>query len=164
MTDDAVAPEPVTTLIARMEAEPLGLIALGIPRCPACRMLPASLTELRRARPDLPIGLALLQTPADWDTREELLWPRGIRVTRSCVPLIAVVRNGRAVEQRHGGAPAAVLDDWLTGILGPGERRVAAGPSGDEEALLADMAARRGQHGEVFERRQGPGAGPIRVL
>lgn len=164
MTELRIEPEPLAELIGRMDGEPVGLIALGIPRCPACRMLPASLADLSRARPELPMGLALLESAVDWAARETLLWPRGIRVTRSCVPLLAVVRGGDAVAQRHGGAPAVVLDAWLEGVIGPAAQPLTGGPSDDENRLLDAMAARRGQHGDVFESRRNPSAGPIRVL
>jgi hypothetical protein len=145
-------PEPLAEVVARLKEAPVGLLALGIPRCPACRLLPASLGELARARPDLPIGLALLERPADWAARESLLWPRGIRVSRGSVPVLALLRDGHAVALRHGSAPASELDAWVARSLGPAARRPPDGPSAAERAALEAMAARRAQHELVRSR------------
>jgi hypothetical protein len=145
----SLAPEPLPQLLARLEGEETALLALGIPRCPACRLLPATLAALRRARPSLAVGYALLAGPEEWELRERLLWPRGIRVSRGSVPVLVALRRGRALAQRPGSAPAHVLDGWLTEALGPPEVRLEAAPTDEERAALVEMAARRAQHEAV---------------
>lgn len=140
-----VEPEALAGLVERMDRAPLGLMALGIPRCPACQVLPVTLAALAAARPGLEVGLALLARPEDWALREDLLWPRGIRVSRSSVPALALLREGRAVATRAGGGPAGVLDRWLAGHLGPAERPLPDGPSESEWETIACTAPRRAQ-------------------
>lgn len=140
-----IAPEPLAALVARLDGEPRALIALGIPRCPACRLLPASLGALAAARPGLAVGLALLDGPEDWALRETLLWPRGIRVSRGSVPALALLREGRAVAARPGGGPAHVIDGWLETLLGPAARSLAPALTRAEERALAQTAPRRAQ-------------------
>jgi hypothetical protein len=147
-----VAPEPLPDLIARLDGEQVALLALGIPRCPACGLLPATLAALREARPSLATGYAVLATPADWALREALLWPRGIRVSRGSVPVLALLRRGRAVAHRHGSAPAHAIDDWLAGALGPPEIPLEPGPTAEERGALATTAARRAQREAVRAR------------
>jgi thioredoxin-like negative regulator of GroEL len=143
---EPIRPEPLAAAVGRLEAADEALLALGIPRCPACRLLPATLAALAEARPGLGVGLAYLERPEDWASREPLLWPRGIRVSRASVPVLAVLRRGRAVATRQGGAPAAVLDAWLAETLGPAAAPPEPGPSAHERAALAAIAARRAQH------------------
>jgi thioredoxin-like negative regulator of GroEL len=140
-----LAAEPLGELIARLDRAPVALIALGIPRCPACEVLPASLAAVAAARPGLVVGHAVLATPGDWALRDELLWPRGVTVSRSSVPALALLRHGRAVARRAGGGPASAIDAWLAGELGPAERPIPAGPTEAERAAIACTAPRRAQ-------------------
>lgn len=91
------------------------------------------------------MALALFESPADWDLRERLLWPRGIRVSRASVPSLTLLVEGRPAARRDGSAPAHLLDAWLAKRLGPAERPPAPGPSAGEEALLCELAPRRAQ-------------------
>ena len=148
-----VIPQPLTSALDRVVSEDLALLGLGIPRCPATQLLPASLSAVAAARPGLPIALGILATPDDWAARQTLLWPRGIRVSRSVVPVLFVLRNGTAVATRHGGASAAVIDRWLaqTADLAPSTLPDAWA---DEERHELDLiAARRMQHAAVKGRR-----------
>ena len=145
-------PEPLEPLLARLEGADQALLGLGIPRCPACKLLPATLSALRAARPALAVGIHLFAGPADWLARETALWPRGIRVSRSSVPVLVLMRGGEVVAQRPGSAPAHVLDSWLSEALGPPERPLPAALTPDEEVTLDAMAARRGQHDQVRSR------------
>jgi hypothetical protein len=140
-----VAAEPLPDALRRLEGADAGLLALGIPRCPACAPLPATLAALAAARPGLPVAYAVLERPEDWALREPLLWPRGIRVGRASVPALALLRRGRAVAARHGGGPAAELDRWLAAHLGAAASPLPAGPTAAERAALEDGAARRSQ-------------------
>jgi hypothetical protein len=149
---EGLAPEPLPGLLARLEREDAALLALGIPRCPACRLLAATLPALRRARPSLAVGYALFAGPDDWALREDLLWPRGIRVSRGSVPVLVLLRRGEAVAQRPGSAPAHALDEWLSATLGPPEVTLAAGPTAEERAVLEETAARRAQREAVRAR------------
>ena len=142
----AVAPEPLAPLLARLEQAPAALLALGIPRCPACSLLPATLGAIAEARPGLAVGLTLFVEEGDWALRETLLWPRGIRVSRSSVPALVVLRDGRAVASRAGGAPAHLLDAWLAETLGPAAKALPPEPTPEERAALAATAPRRVQH------------------
>ena len=148
-------PEPLEPLLARLEGTEQALLGLGIPRCPACRLLPATLSALRAARPALAVGIHLFAGPEDWLARESALWPRGIRVSRSSVPVLVLLRGGEVVAQRPGSAPAHVLDAWLTEALGPAQRPLAASLTPGEEATLDAMAARRGQHDQIRSRDSG---------
>lgn len=142
--DGGVRPEPLPDLLARV-ARGDALVGLGIPRCPACMLLPASLAAVASARPGLAVGLFLFERPEDWELREELLWPRGIRVSRSSVPVLALLRDGRAVATRMGGAPAHLIDGWLEPHLGPAAHPLPAETTEAERATLDRMAARRAQ-------------------
>ena len=146
-------PEPLEPLLARLEGAGQALLGLGIPRCPACKLLPATMTALRAARPALEVGIHLFAGPADWAARERELWPRGIRVSRSSVPVLVLLRFGEVVAQRPGSAPAHVLDRWLSEALGPPERPLAEALTDAETATLDQMAARRGQHDQVRQAR-----------
>jgi hypothetical protein len=144
-----VMPEPPADALARLTGAPVGLLGLGIPRCPATSLLPASLTIVAGVRPDLPIALGILATPEDWAARETLLWPRGIRVSRSIVPILVLLHHGQAVTTRHGGAPAHIIDAWLEDHLGPATTPPPVDISADEAHELARLAARRAQHAAV---------------
>lgn len=150
MTDRRpVIPESLRSALARVAGTPVGLLALGIPRCPASMLLPASLSELAVARPHLPIALGILAGPGDWADRETLLWPRGIRISRSVVPVLVVLREGRAVATRHGGASARLIDAWLDTHLGPADAPIPDQLSAAEIRELERIAARRAQHAAV---------------
>jgi hypothetical protein len=147
-----VTAEPLADALARLDAAPAALLALGIPRCPACMLLPATLSAIAAARPRLAIALVVLATPADWALRESLLWPRGVRVSRASVPALALLREGQAVASRPGSAPAHLLDAWIARTLGPPERPLAHGLTDAEEATLAGAAPRRAQRQRIRER------------
>ena len=137
--------EPLADLVARLDRASVALIALGIPRCPACQVLPVTLAAVAAARPGLAVGHAVLASAEDWALRDELLWPRGIRVSRSSVPALALLRDGRAVARRAGGGPASSIDAWLAGELGPAERPLPEGPTAAERVAIASTAPRRAQ-------------------
>ncbi|MEW6583691.1 MAG: hypothetical protein AB1416_13125 [Actinomycetota bacterium] len=145
--------EPLPQLLARLDAAPWALLALGIPRCPACDLLPATLHALAAARPGLAVGIGILATPQDWALRQTHLWPRGIRVARASVPALAVLRHGTLAATRQGSAPAHVLDRWLDDVIGPAEHPLPPGLTPEEEAVLAAGAPRRVQHLAIRERR-----------
>jgi len=147
-----VAREPLADAVARLDAAPVGLLALGMPRCSACQLLPATLEAVAAARPGLEIALVMLATPADWRLRERLLWPRGVRVSPSSVPVVALLREGRAVASRAGSGPAHVLDAWIAQTLGPPERALAAGLTEAERAALERTGPRRAQRMAIRER------------
>jgi hypothetical protein len=128
---------------------PLGLLALGIPGCGACMLLPASLAEVQRARPDLTIAIGEFATPEDWRERERLLWPRGIHVSRSSVPALALLADGVVVAARPGGGPAEAIDRWLAETLGP-----AAHPIGPGGATPDELAALDGLAGHIARQRR----------
>ena len=148
----SVRPEPLEVALARVADVPLGLLGLGIPRCPATQMLPASLGAVAAARPRLPIALGILATPEDWAARDELLWPREIRISRSVVPVLFVLRDGRAVATRHGGASAAIIDRWLGEQAGLDASVLPHAWAEDERRELATLAERRAQHAAVTGR------------
>jgi len=145
----AIAPDALDTALARVDGAPLALLALGIPRCPATQMLPASLTAVANARPDLPIALGILATADDWAARASRLWPRGIRISRSVVPILVILRDGQAMATRRGGASAYVIDTWLAATTGLSPSALTNEWVGDEHAELARLAARRAQHAAV---------------
>ena len=137
-------------------AAPLALLALGMPGCAACLLLPASLAEVARIRPDLTIAIGEFATVEDWALRERLLWPRDIHVSRSSVPAMALLVDGEVVATRPGGGPAAVIDAWLSERLGPAAQPLPEGglTPGEAEALdgLSDLV---GRHRSVKSARQG---------
>ena len=155
MTATRVAAEPLGPLLARLERARWALLALGMPRCPACDLLPATLAALAGSRPGLAVGISLFAGPEDWAQREELLWPRGIRVSRSSVPALVVLRRGAVLATRQGGAPAHLLDAWLTGLMGPPERPLPPEPTEGEREILEASAGRRVQHLRLRERSEG---------
>lgn len=119
MDADTLAPASLGTALARASGAPTALLALGIPLCPACELLTASLAEIAAHRPELTVAIAALATPEEWAARETQLWPIGIHVSRASVPVLAVFRDGAVRATRQGGGPAVVIDQWLTESLGP---------------------------------------------
>lgn len=103
-------------------------------------MLTASLSEIARSRPGLEVHNAALSTPQEWVDRAELLWPRSIHVSRASVPVLVLLRHGNVLAIRQGGGPAAIIDAWLTEVLGPSDLPVAAEISADEGARLDEIA------------------------
>ncbi len=148
----AIVPEPLASALAAVEAAPLALLGLGIPRCPATQLLPASLSGVANARPELPIALGILASPADWAAREAVLWPRGIRISRSVVPILVILRDGSAIATRRGGASAYAIDTWLAAQAGLAPTRLADRWLAGEQDELARLAARRAQHAAVTGR------------
>jgi hypothetical protein len=122
--------------LALVESVPRALLGLTMPRCSACMLLPASLAEVRRARPDVAVAIAEFASAADWEARERLLWPRGIHVSRASVPALALLVDGRVVARRQGGGPAGAIDAWLAGHLGPAAEPLGPGPTPAELAAL----------------------------
>ena len=147
-----VTAEPLAEAVARLDAAPAGLLALGMPRCSACQLLPATLEAIAAVRPGLEIALVMLATPADWRLREPLLWPRGVRVSPSSVPVLALLREGRAIASRAGSGPAHVLDAWIAETLGPPARPLADGLTEAERAALERTGPRRAQRMAIRER------------
>ena len=132
---------PVVTpgqALALVEAAPRAVLGLTMPRCSACMLLPASLAEVRRARPDVTVAIAEFASPGDWDARERLLWPRGIHVSRASVPAMALLVDGAVVARRQGGGPAGLINRWLASHLGPAAEPIGPDPT---EAELAALAA-----------------------
>lgn len=138
-----VEPVPLVEAIDLVDAAPLALLALGIPRCGACEVLPASLGEIAAARPSLTVAYGWLSSPAEWEARSDLLWPRGIRVARASVPAMALLRDGTAIERRYGGGPAGAIDAWLEPILGPSEAPLTLEPTPLEQEALESTAQLR---------------------
>ena len=136
---------PLREALARADAAPLALLALGIPLCPSCELLEASLTAVADARPGLTVEIAALASPEEWADRAELLWPRGIHVSRASVPVLVLLRDGEVVASRQGGGPAPVIDAWLTDHLGPALRPPDALSEGERDRL-ADVAGLRARH------------------
>jgi hypothetical protein len=150
-----VSPEPLAPLLQRLDGEEWALLGLGMPRCPACDLLPATFAAIAEARPDVAVGIAILATEEDWAQREGLLWPRGISVSRASVPALVVLKRGQTEATRQGSAPAHALDVWLTELIGPAARPIAPGPTAGEQAVLAASAPRRVQHLQVKGRVSG---------
>lgn len=151
-----VTPEPLAPLLDRLDRAEWALLGLGMPRCPACELLPATFDAVAAARPALQVGIAILATPEDWAQRESLLWPRGIRVSRASVPALVVLRRGKTAATRQGSAPAHALDVWLTDLIGPADTPIPPGPTPAEQAALARSASRRVQHLHVKGRTEAP--------
>ena len=147
-----IAVRPLEENLAAAVEQPAALLALGIPRCPACMLLPASLDVIAHARPDLWIGLSLFTSADDWSRREDLLWPRGIHVSRSTVPVLTLLANGAHLASRPGGGPAHVLDEWLTEHLGRPPQPLTPGLTTGEDAAMQRVAARHAQHRAVSRR------------
>jgi hypothetical protein len=128
-----VTPEQALALIA---AAPRAVLGLTMPRCSACMLLPASLEEVHRVRPDVAVAIAEFGSPTDWEARERLLWPRGIHVSRASVPAMALLVDGAVVARRPGGGPAGLIDSWLAGHLGPAAEPLGPDPTPAELAAL----------------------------
>ncbi len=139
---EALRAQPVPDALAVVVDAPLGLLALGMPGCAACMLLPASLAEIRRVRPGLRVAIGEFAGVADWALREDLLWPRGIHVSRSSVPALALLRDGAVVATRPGGGPAWVIDRWLGEHLGPGDAPLPEVPTPAELEALDALAGR----------------------
>lgn len=140
-----IPPVPVPEALAAAAAAPRALLALGMPRCSACMLLPASLAEVAGARPDLVVAFGEFASPEDWALREELLWPRGIHVSRSSVPALALLVDGEAVASRAGGGPAYAIDAWLAERLGPAAAPVPARLTPGEENALDAISGHMGR-------------------
>ena len=149
----AFRPLSVREALAAVVAAPRALLALGMPGCAACMLLPVSLMEVSRVRPDLTIAIGEFATIEDWAVREELLWPRGIRVSRSSVPALALLVDGRTIGSRPGGGPAFVIDRWLDTVLGPSPHSFHDQPTPAELAALDSHAGVIAQHRAVKRRR-----------
>ena len=128
--------------LAIAEAAPRAVLGLTMPLCSACMLLPASLAEVRRARPDVTVAIAEFASPADWEARERLLWPRGIHVSRASVPAMALLVDGEVVARRQGGGPAGAIDRWLAEHLGPADAPIGPEPTGAELAALDAIGGR----------------------
>jgi hypothetical protein len=134
-----VAVVPVVTpeeALALVDSAPRGLLGLTRPMCSACMLRRASLEVGRRARPDVTVAIAEFASPADWETRERLLWPRGIHVSRASVPAMALLVDGEVVARRQGGGPAGAIDAWLAEHLGPAAEPLGPAPTPAELAAL----------------------------
>jgi hypothetical protein len=144
------SPRPVTVAEAldTVTRAPRGLLALGMPGCSACMLLPASLAEILRVRPDLTVAIGEFATLDDWRERERLLWPRGIHVSRSSMPSMALLVAGVVVASRAGGGPASAIDRWLRPTLGPAATPLPEGPTAAEltalDAISGTVAHQRG--------------------
>ncbi len=148
-----VVPVSVPDALAAVIAAPAGLLALGMPGCAACALLPASLAEIGRVRPGLTIAVGEFTSIDDWAVREELLWPRGIHVSRSSVPALALLVGGEVVASRPGGGPAFVIDRWLEGVLGPAAESLGGEPTPGELAALDAQAPVIARHRAVKRQR-----------
>ncbi len=146
MEQPTVTAAPLREAVAAAERAPVALLALGIPLCPSCELLEASLAAIARSRPRLAVHQAALTTPQEWADRAELLWPRGIHVSRASVPVLAVLRDGEVVATRQGGGPSGVIDGWLTELLGPAEHPLAETLSAAESERLSQVAPLRARH------------------
>jgi DNA-binding transcriptional LysR family regulator len=152
-------PRPVPEALALVTRAPRGLLALGIPRCGACMLLPVSLAEIQRARPDLTIAIGEFATPEDWLQRERLLWPRGIHVSRSSVPALALLVDGVVVASRPGAGPAEAIERWLALTLGPAAHPLPAGGATPAELSALDALAGHIAHQRSVKWRSSPGGG-----
>jgi hypothetical protein len=146
-------PLPVPEALEAVVGARSGLLALGMPGCAACMLLPTSLMEVRRARPGLVVAIGEFATIEDWAVREELLWPRGIRVSRSSVPAMALLVDGQVVASRPGGGPAFIIDRWLEPVLGPPPYAFEEHPTAAELAALDAQAGLIAGHRAVKSRR-----------
>lgn len=136
-------PLPLLDAVRRVDGAQTALLALGIPRCGACEVLPASLGVIAAARPDLTVAYGLLSSAEEWAARADLLWPRGIRVARASVPAMALLVDGSAVARRYAGGPARAIDDWLEAFLGPADAPPGAEPADLELEALESTTLRR---------------------
>lgn len=139
----------LATRITEIEACPRAIMAIGRPVCPACQLVAASLEVIGAARPGVVTAIVDMVTEDDWAIREDLLWPRGIRVSPAAVPALVLLEGGVVVATRHGSAPASDLDAWISESFGPPGTPVPGGVAPAEQAVLDRTAARRAQHGTV---------------
>jgi hypothetical protein len=149
----AVEPIAVADALAVVARARAGLLGLGMPRCGACLLLPASFAEIRRVRPELTVAIGEFASVDDWAERERLLWPRGIHVSRSSVPAMALLVDGEVVATRPGGGPARVIDDWLTPHLGPARERLPDGPTPVEVEAFERASGRIAHQRQVKQAR-----------
>jgi hypothetical protein len=140
-----IEPVGVAAALEAVAAAPVGLLGLGMPLCGACLLLPASFAEVRRVRPGLTVAIGEFASVEDWAERERLLWPRGIHVSRSSVPAMALLIHGEVVATRSGGGPATVIDAWLAPHLGPADEALPDGPT-PAELEAFDRASGRISH------------------
>jgi hypothetical protein len=154
-TSGAVAIEPTTVpaALAAVIDAPAGLLGLGMPMCGACLLLPASFAEVRRVRPGLTVAIGEFASLDDWAERERLLWPRGIHVSRSSVPAMALLVGGEVVATRSGGGPAAVIDAWLAPHLGPARDALPDGPTDAEREAFDRVSGRIAHQRHVKQSR-----------
>lgn len=138
---------PLADAVRRIENAGGGLLGIGIPRCPASALLQASLGAVADGDPDRVVAMSTLRTTDDWAERETCLWPRGIRVSRASVPVVARYADGQWVT-RQGAAPASVLSAWLDGTEG----RASDELHRDERRVLEDTAPRRAQRQAARQR------------
>lgn len=136
----AVESTPLDDAVRAAFTAPVALLALGIPACPSCELLKVTLGAVAWSRPDLMVVFSAMDSQSDWDRREELLWPRGVHVSRASVPALVVVRDGAVIASRQGGGPASAIDQWIAGHLGPAERELGSGVTASEHEALAGMA------------------------
>ena len=141
---EEIVARPLPEALAAARAAPVALLALGIPLCPSCELLSASLAVVREARPGLHVEVAALAAPEEWALREALLWPLGIHVSRASVPVLALFVDGAVAGTRQGGGPASVIDTWLAATLGPPTHPV-VDIADTEVERLADLASLRGR-------------------
>ena len=146
MPEPTVTASPLRDALARADAAPCALLALGIPLCPSCELLEASLAAVARSRPGLAVEIAALATAQEWADREELLWPRGIHVSRASVPVLVLLRDGAVVATRQGGGPSGAIDAWLAGLIGPAGLPLDGVLSDGEVDRLAEVADLRARH------------------
>lgn len=149
MSTTALTGAGLGEVISTIDAQPRALMAIGRAICPACQVLDAGLDLVAAARPDLPVYSVSMDTDADWAVREDLLWPRDIRVSRAATPAIVLLEHGRAVASHQGALPAHDLDAWVAQHFGPAATPVPPGISTAEQAVLDRTADRRAQHAAV---------------
>jgi hypothetical protein len=125
------------------------VLVIGRPVCPACQVTGASLEAIGAARPDVLLVFVEMWGPEDWAIRKDALWPRGIRVSPSAVPLVALLKAGTVVATRHGAIPAHGLDAWIAESFGPAANPVPEGITDAEQEVLDRTAGRRAQHNAV---------------
>jgi hypothetical protein len=135
--------------MAEVEAAERAVVVIGRPVCPACQLTGASLEAIGEARPDVLLVFVEMWGPEDWAIRGDELWPRGISVSPSAVPAVALMEKGTVVATRHGAIPAHGLDAWIAESFGPAAVPVPEGVTGAEQAVLDRTAGRRAQHDAV---------------
>jgi hypothetical protein len=145
---------PVPEALAVVVEAERGLLGLGMPGCAACILLPASLAEVARSRPGLVVAMGEFASIDDWRWREQLLWPRGIRVSRSSVPALALLAGGEVIATRPGGGPAMVIDRWLEASLGPAEHPLGDEPTPAELEALGAVTGVIARHRAVKSSRE----------